>query len=139
MMNATALIRPHAYEGVPPAAIAALTGLPQDFVAKTTARLRERGEPVPRIRARRSASKMTVITDPDAFAWVLREVIAKHGTTIKDVLSRSHFKEHVVARHEVMRRCRFELGMSYPQIGRKLNRDHSSVYGACMGRSRARS
>lgn len=51
---------------------------------------------------------------------------ANHGTTLNRVLSESRSRAEVYARREVMHRLHAE-GASYSQIGRWLNRDHSTV------------
>lgn len=51
---------------------------------------------------------------------------ANHKTTIKCVMGESRSRPDVYARREVMRRLRDD-GFSYSQIGRWLDRDHSTV------------
>lgn len=51
---------------------------------------------------------------------------ANHKTTPTRVLSDCRTRRDVYARREVMRRL-YDEGFSYSQIGRWLNRDHSTV------------
>lgn len=51
---------------------------------------------------------------------------ANHKTTLPQVLGESRSRCDVYARREVMRRLHSD-GFSYSQIGRLLDRDHSTV------------
>ncbi len=65
-------------------------------------------------------------------AWrrILREVAEKHGLTIDQVRGSQQGRMHAKARYEVFYRCSRETTMSKAEIGRKFNRDHSTV---CWG------
>lgn len=52
-----------------------------------------------------------------------------HHVTRGDVLGRGRTKRVAAARHAVMRAMR-DMGMSYPEIGGLLDRDHSTVMAA---------
>lgn len=58
---------------------------------------------------------------------IMREVCAKYGVTLKDVLSRRRTGKIALPRQEIMWRLRHETPASLPQIGRMLHRDHTSV------------
>jgi hypothetical protein len=63
-------------------------------------------------------------------AWktIIREVAAKHGVEIREMLSQRRGRPVVAARHEAVYRMRYETTMSLPQIGRRMGgRDHSTV------------
>lgn len=53
-----------------------------------------------------------------------------HHVTRTDVLGRSRTKSVAAARQAVYRGLR-ERGLSYPEIGRLLDRDHTTVMHAC--------
>lgn len=67
-------------------------------------------------------------TKPDKI--FLREFIAsqaaKEGYTLEQILSHDRDKELVVVRHGIARALR-DRGLSFAQIGRIMNRDHSSI------------
>ena len=52
------------------------------------------------------------------------------GWTHADFMSNSRRANYVLARHRIMHICRYELNLSYSQIGRLLVRDHTTV---CRG------
>lgn len=56
-------------------------------------------------------------------------VAEAHHVTRGDVLGRGRTKRVAQARHAVMRALR-DMGMSYPEIGRLLGRDHTTVLAA---------
>ena len=58
---------------------------------------------------------------------ILNEVAKRHMISPKDILSNSRRNFIVVARQEVCWRLHKELKMSLPQIGRRLNRDHTTI------------
>jgi chromosomal replication initiator protein len=58
---------------------------------------------------------------------ILTEVAAKHRLRPRDILGKCRVRPIVVARQEVMFRCRSEAMKSYPQIGRFLSKDHTTV------------
>jgi chromosomal replication initiation ATPase DnaA len=59
---------------------------------------------------------------------IIREVAEKRGVTVREILSREPRKEVYWARHEAIYRIRKECPwMSYPMIGRKFGRDHSTA------------
>lgn len=57
---------------------------------------------------------------------ILIEVASETGVSVAELKSPSRIKHIAHARFEAMRRIR-ELGFSYPQIGRILNRDHTTA------------
>ncbi len=57
---------------------------------------------------------------------VLKDVVHRSGLSPEAILSRARTGEIVEVRRELARRLR-ERGLSYPQIGALLGRDHSTV------------
>jgi chromosomal replication initiation ATPase DnaA len=55
------------------------------------------------------------------------EVAKKHGVRVLDILSASRNVKLVAARQEAMFRAATETIGSYPWIGRRFNRDHTTV------------
>lgn len=70
-------------------------------------------------------------TPADASTAIIAEVAEKHGVTVKQLLG--HRTDRAVAwpRQEAMWELRQRTSMSYPQIGRKFGRDHSTAIWAC--------
>lgn len=66
---------------------------------------------------------------PSPLMWqsILREVAAKHGFTVPEMLSARQDRKLAAARQEAMWRMSKETTMSLPAIGRRLGRDHSTV------------
>ena len=58
---------------------------------------------------------------------ILYEVAIKHRIHPDEITGKRRFHYIVRARIEAYQRCRRELGMSYPALGRFFNRDHSTV------------
>lgn len=58
---------------------------------------------------------------------IIREVAEKHELPVERLLGRQRSGELIPARVEIAVRLRNELKMSYPQIGRAMGRDHSSI------------
>ena len=57
---------------------------------------------------------------------IIRDVAAKHGVAVEEILGMSRQKHIVPARHEAMYRVRKERpDLSFPQIGKIFNRDHT--------------
>lgn len=69
------------------------------------------------------------IADSPNYQWrrILLEVSNKHRIGIKVITGAAQTRDIAAARHEAMYRMREEAGMSCTAIGRKLNRDHTSV------------
>lgn len=61
-----------------------------------------------------------------AMCDILLDVSWTSGVPVWDILGRGRCSRMVAARQEVMRRCRL-AGYSYPQIGKYLGRDHTTV------------
>jgi chromosomal replication initiation ATPase DnaA len=57
---------------------------------------------------------------------IIMECAREHGVSIKDVIGSARFKSATAARWKACRRLR-DKGLSYAQIGMKLNRDHTTV------------
>lgn len=63
----------------------------------------------------------------DVFMRIKVEVCREYGITVKRLMSRDQSGYTVTPRRVIARRFRDEFGMSYPEIGRHLNRDHSTI------------
>ena len=58
----------------------------------------------------------------------LLPVVAEHfGVSPDEILGRSRLKKHSVPRMAFCWLCRLKLEKTYPQIGRFLERDHTSI------------
>jgi hypothetical protein len=60
-------------------------------------------------------------------ARIIKEVSLKHGVSVDEILSDIRSVGIVAARFEAMYRIREERRLSWAQIGRQFNRDHTSV------------
>jgi len=58
---------------------------------------------------------------------IVIEVARKHGLTFVQLAGQQRFRKIVAARHECFWRLHNETTMSLPAIGRRLNRDHTTV------------
>jgi len=58
---------------------------------------------------------------------VVLDVCKRHRVTFKDVLGESRVHKIVAARQEVYYRLKTERNMSFSAIGKRLNKDHSTV------------
>ena len=58
---------------------------------------------------------------------ILRQESDRTGVPIKEILGSARNAEMCHLRHYIMWRARIETGLSYPQIGRQLGKDHTSV------------
>jgi chromosomal replication initiation ATPase DnaA len=64
---------------------------------------------------------------PMRWRSILIQTALKYGLTIDDLTGRSREARIAHPRQEAMWRMKHETPMSYPAIGRRLNRDHSTV------------
>ena len=58
---------------------------------------------------------------------IVRQESERTGVSINDILGSGRCTELCHLRHYIMWRARIETGLSYPQIGRQLGKDHTSV------------
>lgn len=58
---------------------------------------------------------------------ILAEVCAKHGLSKEALLGKLRHKQFVAARHEAAFRLIVEAGMTYPAVGRRMGRDHTTI------------
>lgn len=77
---------------------------------------------------------------PEAFAargllWLLDGVAHVHDVTVDELLAHNRSPRPTRARHDLWRRLR-ERGWSYPEIGRLVGFDHTTVMYACRGKVR---
>jgi hypothetical protein len=63
---------------------------------------------------------------------IMREVCEKHGMTESSMIGHRRTKSVVTARHELYYRAATETILSCAEIGRRLNRDHSSILHALI-------
>lgn len=56
----------------------------------------------------------------------ISEIVAKHGYTWLDVISNRREKDLILCRQSIASALRHE-GLSYPAIGKIMNRDHASI------------
>lgn len=70
-------------------------------------------------------------------AAIIKEVSLKHGVSVDDMISEIRSVPVVGARYEAIYRIREERHLSWAQIGRLFNRDHSTIlHGWRMHRER---
>jgi chromosomal replication initiation ATPase DnaA len=62
----------------------------------------------------------------DKIDEILEEVTKNYSCTVQQLRSRQRASNLVKARRRVSRRLR-QHGMSYPKIGRVLNKDHTTI------------
>lgn len=60
-------------------------------------------------------------------AEIIKEVCLKHGVKVTEIVSPIRSKHIIPARHEAMYRVREERHLSWAQLARLFNRDHTSV------------
>lgn len=58
---------------------------------------------------------------------IIAEVADKHQVNPMEILSQRREKYIILARHEAVWRIRNETPLSFPQIGVRMNRDHSTL------------
>lgn len=66
------------------------------------------------------------VTTSIARELIIQQVCKDHGVQVQWVLGKSRVQRIVRARHEIMWKLNL-LGMTLPSIGRRLNRDHTTV------------
>ena len=64
---------------------------------------------------------------------VVQEVAKQYGLDVDEVLGRARSKTVARARCMAMWLTRVRLDMSYPEIGREFDRDHTTVMSAVRG------
>jgi hypothetical protein len=62
-----------------------------------------------------------------AMKLIVREVCDAHGVSPQDVLRRLRRRYVANARQHIWFRIRYELGWSYSDIGRRFDRDHTTI------------
>lgn len=62
-------------------------------------------------------------------AWRLlaKEICEQHGADFDEVCGDRRYQHLVLIRQEIFYRIRVDLGMSYPEIGKRFNRDHTTI------------
>lgn len=56
-----------------------------------------------------------------------KQICAKYGVDFDEVCSERRHKHLVLIRHEIFYRLKVDLQMSYPAIGEKFNKDHTTI------------
>lgn len=64
---------------------------------------------------------------PVTYLTILREVATKYNTTVSAITGASRTRSIMPARRESIARMFLELGMSLPKIGKRMNRDHTTI------------
>lgn len=68
---------------------------------------------------------------------IVERVATEHGISVREIMSNSRYKNTNIARQAVYYALRQETALSYPEIGRRIGRDHSSViHGEYMHKKR---
>lgn len=62
-----------------------------------------------------------------SYRTVLRETATKYNTTTAAIIGYSHARAIMPARRESAARMYLELGMTLMQIGKRMNRDHTTI------------
>ena len=77
---------------------------------------------------------------PSQLAWqrILAEVAAKHNVTVDQIRGKTGAYKLAAVRHEAAYRMVVELGLSYGEVGRHMNRDHSLAHNAMKRHLRPR-
>lgn len=72
-------------------------------------------------------ARLSLVSTPN---WRVDEIVRRtaisYGLSVEDLLGRSRSKMIVRARKEAMKAV-YELGFSYPEVGRFFGRDHTTV------------
>jgi hypothetical protein len=63
---------------------------------------------------------------------IITQIAAKHNFTFDDMVSQSRYSIYRPARRECAQQLR-SLGLSYPQIGKLMNREWQSIMALCKG------
>jgi hypothetical protein len=89
-------------------------------------------EPLPTIAKPIVRDVLSLSSVPPAMRWrrIVDQVAKKHGVSFTVMKGDNRRKDVTLARFEVCARLYDETGMSLPQIGRMLNKDHSTVFHA---------
>lgn len=64
---------------------------------------------------------------PPEAAWLVLEVLEKHGLVWGSVVGSARFRPIVECRHEVWLRLHEELGWAFARIGRFCGKDHTTI------------
>ena len=65
---------------------------------------------------------------------IIRIVSARFGIGMGDIIGKSRSQSIFKARKEAAKRLRSDCGLSYPEIGKVLRRDHSTVMRMVKGK-----
>lgn len=73
----------------------------------------------------------------DPVSIILHEITARYGVTMEELRGRSRLSRCTMPRLIAYVRLRDETALSYPAIGRMMDRDHSTIiYGERVARAR---
>ena len=67
---------------------------------------------------------------------IIQEVINLYDISLGDFLGKKRHHEIVVARKEAAKRLKAELNLSLNDIGRRFNKDHSTILYYLKGRNK---
>lgn len=67
-----------------------------------------------------------IIYDRDPIRQAIKSASLRHGVSVEEILGDSHTQRIVRPRWEAMHEAR-QAGASFSAIGRRMNRDHTSV------------
>lgn len=120
--------------GLCPAAVAMAQAMPHRAPAELAERVAAMTDHEP-VRLQRAETHDELLTPincdgvPETERWlkVMMAVAEMHDVMLIDLASDSHEQYIVLARYEAAYRMRFELGMPYTSIGRRLNRHHGTI------------
>lgn len=120
--------------------VSSIWDLDEDARRIAFARLAQRGaRKALGIRGRPAASKQThpiappqpvpldITIHPSMSGQIIAEVARKHGLGVKDLTGPHRASNVVLARNEAVWRMRTETKLSFPQIGLKFGRDHTTM------------
>lgn len=87
-------------------------------------------KPVPTIRKRtgRDVLNLSSVHRPLKWRHIVDQVVKKHGVTLDLMIGETRRKDVYLARWELFARLYEETGMSLPQIGKLVRKDHSTVF-----------
>lgn len=80
--------------------------------------------------ALRKASRLRLLEGLYSYKRVIRVVAAVHGIHVRDIMSDSRIQHIRDARFHVVWWLREKAKLTYPAIGKRIGRDHSSVMNA---------
>ena len=69
-----------------------------------------------------------LVSDGDDMAQrIMVDYCAKHHVDVSDIMGASRKRYLVIRRHRIISKIRKETALSLPEIGKLMNRDHSTI------------